>query len=160
MNLKKFSEFNKKDKEQPQKEVVSFKKENNQVKNLTKEEKEISNENSKEFIKKKFVVEFFNKKPSESYKFLIENNFSTKDTKYSISEQEGKSISIFKYDLNSDLNVCEFCTSLISHHKKSGLSKILENVKINGDDKVALIQNLPDKKFIKIIKENLFNLLK
>jgi hypothetical protein len=163
MSLNKFSEFQKNKKQHQKNVVFSNKKEKKIVESSTIKDSKVEDskiENSKNFYKKNLVIEFFNKKPSESYKFLVENNFSTKDVKYSVSEQNKNSISIFKYDLKSELNIYDFCESLINYYKKSGLNKILENVKINGDDKVALIQNLPDKKFIKILKENLFKLLK
>jgi hypothetical protein len=115
---------------------------------------------SEKYVLKNNIAEFSpNQKPSDSYEILVNDKISSDSTKFVISEQEKNSISIFKYDLKSETNLSEFGQSLINYYKKKPSLK-LENVKVSGNDKFIVIQNLPNNKFVQVIKHNLIDLLK
>lgn len=100
-------------------------------------------------------------KPSESFKYLKESSNDHGNLHYVLSEQPNNSVSVFRYNQNEGVNMKEFAESLLLHYKKNDiLNKVLENSSVDGNEHFAVFKNLPDEKFINIVKKDLVNLLK
>jgi hypothetical protein len=106
-------------------------------------------------------------KPSVSMVMLENNNISKNKLHYIISKQTIDTISLFKYNENSKMNLTEFVKNIINYYKLNENNKnIFEKINVEGNSQYVILKNIPDVKFtnnenlIDLLKNNIIKLLK
>lgn len=110
-----------------------------------------------------------NIKASNAYNFLENVKVSKKSTWYIMIEKMDNELQMVKYNYKEGINLTEFVNELKSYYKKSYLNnkdicKLIENIKVDGNDKFSMIKNIPlieidGQKMITKITEDLIKLL-
>lgn len=106
-------------------------------------------------------------KPSSSYKLLESKKVSKEKLHYIISKQPNNSLAIIKYNEKADKNLFNFINQVLEYYKRDNtLKPLMEKIKLEGDDKWAILKNIPNEKIseqinlIDILVNDLTKLLK
>jgi hypothetical protein len=106
-----------------------------------------------------------NTKAKNAYNFLENIKVSKKKLWYILIEKEQDGLQVIKYNNKLDFNLNDFINELKNHYMKDDLlSKYIDDLMIEGEDKFSIIRNIPDveingKKLISILANDLIKLL-
>lgn len=110
-----------------------------------------------------------NAKASKAYSFLEDVKINKNKTWYILIEQQNNELQMIKYNVKAGVNLEKFVTDLkefykVSFKDKPALLKIIEKLKIVGEDKFVTIKNIPDvdlgdKKLITRLTQDLITVL-
>lgn len=142
-----------------------------ETKKVVAKEIETTNENASDdvnFIGK--IAKFpKNAKASKAYSFLEDVKINKNKTWYILIEQQNNELQMIKYNVKAGVNLEKFVTDLKEFYKVSfkdqpALLKVIERLKIVGEDKFVTIKNIPDvdlgdKKLITRLTQDLITVL-
>jgi hypothetical protein len=106
-----------------------------------------------------------NIKAKNAYNFLENIKVSKSKLWYILIEKDENQLQCIKYNNKMGVNLKLFVDQLKEYHKKDEiLSKHIQNLQIEGNDKFSIIKNIPDievhdKKMITFLTEELIQLL-
>ena len=106
-----------------------------------------------------------NTKAKNAYNFLENIKVSKKQLWYILIEKNDSGLQVIKYNNKLGFNLYDFVKELKKFYSKDEvLSPYIEQLKIGGEDKFSVIDNIPDveingKKFITILANDLIKLL-
>ncbi len=106
-----------------------------------------------------------NIKAKNAYNFLENIKVSKNKLWYILIEKDENQLQCIKYNNKMGVNLKLFVDQLKEYHKKDEiLSKHIQNLQIEGNDKFSIIKNIPDievhdKKMITFLTEELIQLL-
>lgn len=106
-----------------------------------------------------------NTKAKNAYNFLENIKVSKKKLWYILIEKEEDGLQVIKYNNKLDFNLNDFVNELKKYYMKDDLiSKYIDDLMIEGEDKFSIIRNIPDveingKKLISILANDLIKLL-
>jgi hypothetical protein len=110
-----------------------------------------------------------NTKASKAYNFLENVKVSKKSIWYIMIEKQDNELQMVKYNFKEGVDLNQFVNGLKEYYvnkfsDNENICKLVENIKIDGNDKYSYIRNIPTfevggKKIITKITEDLINLL-
>lgn len=107
-----------------------------------------------------------NIKASKAFNFLENIKVSKNKIWYILVEKQSDELQMIKYNNKKGVNLKEFVRKLTEFYSKDKeMSKHINNLVIDGNDKFSIIRNIPNidvngKKLITILMEDLIKLLK
>lgn len=166
MNLKRFSDFSNIENKLTEDKITTPE----ELKKIDLEEKtgddqdEDENEDKKEKdktpvedeIDEKFEIEILEENIIKFNNGTVENIYNLLSKKYPNTDyfirKKDNNLHVVKYNEKLDLNINNFVDSLFKFYSKNNLS-ICENIKIKGNDKFSLIENLKNKNMERVVND-------
>jgi hypothetical protein len=151
----------------PQEQNVDVNNDNDEFKNDIELTGDMTHESKVETFGK--VAKFpKNIKASKAYNFLENVKVSKKSIWYLMIEKQDNELQMVKYNHKEGVDLAKFVNELKSYYIKKypqeNIKKIIESIKVDGNDKYSMIKNIPPveiegKKLITKITEDLIKLL-